>query len=89
MNAIVEKLAVGQLKHQKMNRERLHEIISLTVDGPDHNVSAGFDSYVIGAMGPLILTMLPARSPEDIEYIIHRISELCHAIAVTKLSEGA
>lgn len=81
---IIAILAAGQLRHQQMNRERLREIMNITASS---NQMLGFDSYVLGALGPLILAMADAyegEEPLDLEPIYDRIITLCRQIVEVK-----
>lgn len=88
MNAMLAMLALGQISHQRMNQERLDEIIHLTSSGNDQDIVNGFDSYIVGALGPFIVFMSdeslgPIPEGASIEDVISRIGNICRNLAKT------
>lgn len=83
MNETLFKLALGQIAHQAMNRKRLNEIIELAVGKSDQDVMNGLDSYITGAIGPLIIT-LHAGDPEGLPQTLARIEALAKLILANK-----
>lgn len=80
MNDTLAKLARGQVAHQRMNYNRLNEIIHLTVMGSNRDMTNGFDSYVIGALGPLLLTLQKGGDNFDLDSTVGHIVKLCYNI---------
>lgn len=81
MNETVFKLTVGQIAHQAVNRQRLDEIIDLTVGKEESDVMNGLDSYISGAIGPLIITLHGDGDLSQLPQTIARISHICETIA--------